>query len=129
MIFKLMKLPSDYKFGLIFGIFFLILSIFFYIKKFNGFYYVSGSTSIIFFMIALIKPSILRPINRLWMALGFFLGTIVNPIVMGVIFFLLFSPIGIIMRLFGRDVLFIKLKKKPSYWEKYNELGSLKDPF
>lgn len=66
---------------------------------------------------ALIKPSVLHPLNRLWMKLGLLLHMIVNPIVMGLLFFGTIWPTGIVMRMRGRDLL--RLKREPaanSYW-------------
>lgn len=66
---------------------------------------------------ALIRPSVLSPLNRLWMKLGLLLHTIVNPIVMGLLFYGTIWPTGIVMRMRGRDLL--RLKREPgsdSYW-------------
>ena len=75
----------------------------------------------VFFLVTLFKAEILKPLNRLWMGFGLVLGMIVSPIVMGVIFFAIFTPIGILMRLFGRDELLLQFKNKPSYWILRNE--------
>ena len=84
-------------------------------------FYILGTCSIVFFLITFFKADILRPLNKLWMSFGLFLGMIVSPIVMGAIFFIIFTPIGILMRLFGRDELLLKFKVKPSYWTNRNE--------
>jgi len=59
---------------------------------------------------------LLTPFNKLWMRLGLLLGLIISPLVIGMIFFVLFVPIGILMRLFGRDELRLKSKAGGSYW-------------
>ena len=110
------ELPSNHKFGYFFTFIFLIASIFFFFKEIKIAFYVLGTCSIAFFLITFFKAEILRPINKLWMSFGFVLGMIVNPIIMGAIFFIIFSPIGILMRLFGRDELCIRLKNNSSYW-------------
>ena len=118
---KNFELPSNRKFGYFFTFIFLIASIYFYLKEIIVVFYTSGFFCLVFFLISTLKADILRPLNKLWMNLGFILGMIVSPIVMGVIFFFIFTPIGFLMRLFGRDELLIQLKKKPTYWIKRNQ--------
>lgn len=115
------KLPSNHKFGYFFTFIFLIASLYFFFREINLAFYVLGTCSIVFFLVTLFKAEILRPLNKLWMGFGLFLGMIVSPIVMGFIFFIIFTPIGILMRLFGRDELLLKFKTKPSYWTKRND--------
>jgi len=115
------KLPSNHKFGYFFTFIFLIASLYFFFREINLAFYVLGTCSIVFFLVTLFKAEILRPLNKLWISFGLFLGMIVSPIVMGFIFFIIFTPIGILMRLFGRDELLLKFKTKPSYWTKRND--------
>ena len=113
-------LPSNKKFGYFFTFIFLITSIYFYFRENNMAFCVLGTCSIVFFLVTLFKAEILKPLNKLWMSFGLVLGMIVSPIVMGVIFFMIFTPIGILFRLFGRDELLLQFKTKPSYWTKRN---------
>ena len=115
------ELPSNKKFGYFFTFIFLCSSTYFYFEKISFVFYALGLISIIFFFITTFKADILRPLNKLWMSFGLILGLIVSPIVMGVIFFLIFTPIGILMRLFGRDELLLRFINKPSYWIKRDE--------
>lgn len=115
---KNLKLPSNRKFGYFFSIIFLIASAYFYIKEINIAFYAFLILSTVFFIITFFNADILRPLNNLWMKFGLILGMIVSPIVMGIIFFFIFTPIGILMRLFGRDELSIRLKNNSSYWNK-----------
>ena len=78
--------------------------------------YIHGSLGIIFLVITILKAELLLPLNKLWMKFGLLLSFIVGPIVMGLIFFGMFTPIAFLMRLFGRDELSIKLNHKTSYW-------------
>ena len=117
---KNIVLPSNQKFGYFFTFVFFITSIYFYFRENNMAFYVLGTCSIVFFLVTLFKAEILKPLNKLWMSFGLVLGMIVSPIVMGVIFFIIFTPIGILMRLFGRDELLLQFKAKPSYWSKRN---------
>ena len=78
--------------------------------------YFFAGVSIIFILITAFKSEALLPINFLWMRFGLLLGTIINPLILGIIFFGLITPIAIFTRLIGRDELYLKLKKKDSYW-------------
>ena len=71
---------------------------------------------VLFFLITAIIPQVLLPLNKLWMRLGLLLGMIVSPIVLGIIFFGLVTPYGVVMRMFGRDELRLKFTKKSSHW-------------
>ena len=68
--------------------------------------------SIIFLILGLINSKILTPLNRLWFKFGIFLGRIISPIIMALIFFLVVTPIGLIMRLLRKDLLNLKYNKK-----------------
>ena len=78
-------------------------------------------------------PKNLYFLNLLWMRIGIIIAIIVNPVIVGLIYFLLFFPIGIIMKLYGRDELSIKLKNKKTYWYYKNKdieiLSSFKNQF
>ena len=115
------KLPSNKKFGYFFTFIFLCFSIYFYFKEIIFVSYALGLSSLIFFVITIYKADILRSLNKLWMRFGFILGVIVSPIVMGLIFFIIFTPIGILMKLYGRDELLLRFKNEHSYWIKRNE--------
>ena len=77
----------------------------------------SLAIAIIFLILGLLNSKLLTPLNLLWFKLGLFLGSIVSPIVMGVIFFLVITPIGFFMKIIGKDLLNNKYdNKKKSYW-------------
>ena len=112
------QIPSNKKFGLLFTVIFILISSYLYYYNSNLYF------SLIFFIFASIflvltifKPSLLTFYNKLWMRFGFFLGRIVNPIVLGIIFFGLITPIAIIMKLFNRDELRIKKINRESFWK------------
>ncbi len=115
--FSEIKLPSNRKFGFFFTIIFLIISSYFFFNESYKSGYFFLLISIIFFIITILKAELLLPLNKLWMRFGFTLGLIINPIVLGIIFFLIFTPIGLIMRLFKRDELRLKIKKRDSHWK------------
>ena len=109
---------NEKNFGFVFSIFFLIISLFPLLKG-NDIRLWSLIISILFFLISLFKPQILKIPNKLWFNFGILLGKIVSPIVMGIIFFSTVTSIGLIMRLFKKDILKTKMDKKTkSYWIK-----------
>ena len=116
MSFKDIKLPSNKKFGFFFTFIFTCISIFFYLNNLIFSFYIFVALSVIFLIISIFKDNLLYPLNLGWMYLGFIIGLIVNPIVLGAIFFILITPIGIISKLFGRDELTLKKTKLKSYW-------------
>tara|TARA_B100000900_G_C20507772_1_gene686640 strand:+ start:641 stop:1054 length:414 start_codon:yes stop_codon:yes gene_type:complete len=115
--FDLIVLPSNQRFGFFFSLIFFIFTLYFLIKLkiFYSLFFLS--VFIIFTFISIFKSNLLLPLNKLWMKFGLLLSLITSPIILGVIYFLIFTPIGIIMKLFGRDELFLKPKKKYTYWQ------------
>jgi hypothetical protein len=70
-----------------------------------------------FLAVALVRPSLLHEVNRAWTKLGLLLSKIVNPVVMTVLFFLVFAPVGILLRMLGKDPLRLKLDRQlTTYW-------------
>ena len=119
--FSEIQLPSNKKFGFFFTFVFAVASAYFYNATSASWSYVFGLTSLLFLIISTVKADILLPLNKLWMRFGHLLGMIVSPIVLGIIFFGLFMPIAIVMRLSGRDELRLKFIKKPSHWIPRND--------
>jgi hypothetical protein len=115
-------LPSNRKFGSFFTILFLVAAGYFFLNKSVIASYTSITLAVAFFIATLVKANALLPLNKLWMRFGFLLGTIVSPIILGLIFFVLFTPIAFLMRLCGRDELRLKFKKKSSHWIKRDML-------
>ena len=110
------ELPSNKKFGNFFTFVFIIIASYFYFNKSLNLTYIFGVVATVFILVTILKDELLLPLNRLWMRFGLLIGMIIGPIVLGLIFFTLFSPVAIFMRLFGRDELHLKYKKKSSYW-------------
>ena len=123
------KISSNRSFGIVFFIVFLIIAL--YPLTYNGEIRVwSAITSLIFLLLGLINSKILSPLNKLWFKFGIFLGKIISPLIMGIIFFIVVTPIGLIMRLFGKDVLNLKYNKNHSYWiEKNGPKSKMKNQF
>lgn len=110
------ELPSNKKFGFFFTVVFAIATGYFYLNGTLTWVYVFAATALIFLLITIVKADALLPLNKLWMQFGLLLSKIVSPIVFGIIFFGLFTPIAILMRLWGRDELRLKFKRKTSHW-------------
>ena len=110
------KLPSNKKFGLFFCIIFLIIGSFFYVKGIEKISYTLFIISISFLIISILFSNFLKPLNRIWMSLGYFMGIIINPIILGIIFFLIITPYALIIKLIGRDELKIKKSNLNSHW-------------
>jgi hypothetical protein len=79
--------------------------------------YVLLAVAGVFLLFALVAPKVLAPLNKLWTKLGLLLGKIMAPIVLGLLLFLVVTPIGVLMRLLGKDPLRLRLDaKSKSYW-------------
>ncbi len=87
--------------------------------------------SIIFLVLGLINSKVLVPLNKYWIKLGEFLGKIIAPIVMLIIYFVIVTPIGLLLKMFQKDILNVKSDKKlNSYWiERDKDLGPMKNQF
>ena len=127
---KEIKISSNKSFGLVFFVIFIIITLWPLLNDGNIRIW-SIIVSIIFLILGLLNSKILTPFNKLWMRLGALLGIIVSPIVMGVVYFGIITPIGLIMKLFGKDVLNLKLdKNKKTYWTLKKKIPSkMKDQF
>ena len=113
------KISSNRSFGIVFFVVFLLVALY---PLINGeeLRIWSLIISIIFLILGLLNSKILTLLNKTWFKFGIFLGKIVSPLIMGIIFFLVVTPIGLIMRLLGKDVLNLKYNKSKSYWIKKN---------
>ncbi len=123
------KLPSNRKFGFFFTVIFTIAGVYFFIEGGARLAYILLTLALLFVMTAIIKADLLLPLNKLWMHFGLLLGMIVSPIVLGVIFFGLFTPIAIFMRLFGRDELRLKLCDRATHWKERHSENTQHDTF
>ena len=124
------KLPSNRNFGLVFFVFFLIIGLWPLLGT-NEIRYWSIFFSIIFFLLGITNSKLLNPLNKIWFNFGILLGKMISPLIMGIIFFLVVTPIGLIMRVFGKDILSLKHNKKnKSYWiEKNGPKSKMKNQF
>ena len=127
------KVSSNRSFGMVFTLVFLVVGIWqISAEKSLGWYFFASA--ILFFIVAITFPSLLGPFNRAWFKFGLLLGQAVNPVILGLVFFLVVTPIGVFRRLLGKDSLHLKPKPNlKSYWIDRNpqgiKLGSMTKQF
>ena len=124
------KISSNRSFGIVFFFVFLIISLWPLINE-NPLRVWSIFVAIIFLILGLINSKLLTPLNVLWFKFGKLLGSMIAPIVMGIIFFLVITPIGLIMKIFGKDLLNKRYNNKSkSYWiNREKSKGTMKQQF
>lgn len=110
-------LPSNKKFGYFFSFVFLITAIYFYYIEIIIFSYAILFLFFVFLFLTIFKPNLLLPLNKLWINFGLLLSYIVSPIILGAIYFVIFTPTALITKLVGRDELNLKFTKKGSNWK------------
>ena len=110
-----MKKSSSKSFGYLFFGVFLALAVWVYVKNQNLNFWLIG-TSLVFLVLTLIKSKLLDVLNDLWINFGELLGKIIAPIVMSIVFFLIMTPIGLILKIVKKDLLKLKFNNDKSYW-------------
>jgi len=121
---------TEKSFGIVFFIVFLIFAL--YPLSASGVVHIWAlAVSFIFLLCAFLRPKVLILPNKLWFKLGVLLGSIIAPIFMLLVYFITVMPIGIIMRLLGKDLLHPKLdKNSKSYWiDRQGPVGTMKNQF
>ena len=120
---------SNKNFGIVFFIVFLLIAVWPLIDG-QSLRVWSLIVSLIFLVLGLLNSKLLNPLNLAWVKFGKILGKVVAPIVLGVIYFIIVTPIGLFLRLFGKDLLQIKFSKNNSYWIKREKnIGPMKRQF
>ena len=114
---KEVQIGSNRSFGIVFFLVFLIISLYPYLNQ-NDIRIWSLILSIIFLILGLLNSKILSPLNKLWFKFGLLLAKIISPIVMGIIFFFVVTPIGLLMRCLRKDILNLKYNNNNTYWSK-----------
>jgi len=124
------KISSNRSFGIVFFVVFLFIALY-PITYSEDIRIWSLIISFIFIILALLNSKILTPLNKSWFKFGVILGKIISPIIMGIIFFLVVTPIGLIMKVLGKDLLRLKYNKKDNtYWiEKNGPKSKMKNQF
>ncbi|MGH6908056.1 MAG: SxtJ family membrane protein [Methylococcales bacterium] len=112
------KAPAERSFGITFAVVFALLAAFtFWHRGATSTFYTVLTVSAVFAGVTWLAPRLLRPLNLIWLKFGLLLHKVVNPVIMGLLFFGVFTPMGVVMRAFGVDLL--RLKRKPvteTYW-------------
>ena len=121
---------SNRSFGIIFFIVFLMIGFYPFLKQ-EDLRVWALVISFVFLILGILDSKILKPLNKIWFKFGLFLGKIISPLIMGLIFFLVVTPIGVFMRILGKDLINLKYKKyKKSYWiEKTGPNSKMKNQF
>ncbi len=114
---------TNKSFGIIFFIVFFLIGIYpvFFEENIRIW---SILISLVFLILGIFNSKILTPLNKIWFKFGILLGKIISPLIMAIIFFLVVTPIGIIMRVLGKDLLNLKKNTEDSYWIKKTDLKS-----
>ena len=120
---KNLNLPSNKKFGFFFSFLFTVFSIYFFSINNRILFSIFLILSLTLITISITKPALLHPLNKSWMYLGYLMGKLISPIILGIIFFLIFVPIGTIMHILGRDELKLKMKNLKSNWKYRSRAG------
>ena len=121
---------SNRSFGLLFFVVFLILGLW-PIRNFNTVNYYFIFFSLVFLILGLNNSKILTPLNKYWIKFGEILGIVIAPIIMAFVYFAILTPISLIVRLLGKDLIGLKFSKnKKTYWiKRKNKIISMKKQF
>ena len=123
------KIASNRSFGIVFFVVFLLIG-FWPILSGNELRILSILISLIFLILGILNSKVLTPLNKAWFRFGVFLGNFVSPIIMGIIFFLVVTPIGLLMKLLGKDLINLKKNNEKTYWIQRNKIkSSMKNQF
>jgi hypothetical protein len=119
---------NNITFGILFFIFFLIIGLY-PLKSDEVVRTWSVMLSLVFLIITIINPNLFTFLNKLWINFGILLGKIISPIVMGIVFFFVITPIGVLLRILKKDVMGLK-RESSSYWiNRKDKLQSMKKQF
>tara|TARA_Y100000389_G_C17034081_1_gene304856 strand:- start:84 stop:467 length:384 start_codon:yes stop_codon:yes gene_type:complete len=123
------KISSNRNFGIVFFVVFILIGLYPLINQ-NEIKTWAILISLIFLVLGLLNSKILNPLNKIWFEFGILLGKVISPLIMGVIFFLVVTPTGMLMRLLNKDLLKLKFNNKSTYWvEKKGPKSKMKNQF
>ena len=123
------KIGSNRSFGIVFFVVFLSIGLWPILTD-NQLRIWSIVISLIFLILGVFNSKILTPLNKVWFRFGIFLGNFVAPIIMGIVFFLVVTPTGLIMKLFRKDLIDLRKNNSDTYWiEKKDIKSSMKNQF
>ena len=123
------KIGSNKMFGIVFSVIFFIIAIYPILNN-DSVRIWSLVISLIFLILGLTNSKLLSALNKIWFKFGLILSKVVSPIIMGVIFFLVVTPIGVLMKILKKDLLNLKFNHNNSYWiEKNDPQSTMKNQF
>ena len=123
------KIGSNKMFGIVFSVIFFIIAIYPILNN-DSVRIWSLVISLIFLILGLTNSKLLSALNKIWFKFGLILSKVVSPIIMGVIFFLVVTPIGVLMKILKKDLLNLKFNNNNSYWiEKNDPQSTMKNQF
>ena len=126
---KNIKISSNRSFGFVFFVVFFVISLWPILSE-NEIRIWSLILSVIFLILGILNSKILTPLNKAWFRFGIFLGNFIAPIVMGIVFFLVVTPTGILTKLFKKDLINLKKNNDKTYWvEKKETISNMKNQF
>ena len=127
--YKNIKIGSNRSFGIVFFVVFLVIGLWPILTD-NQLRIWSIVISLIFLILGIFNSKILTPLNKVWFRFGIFLGNFVAPIIMGIVFFLVVTPTGLIMKLFRKDLINLRKNNSHTYWiKKKDTKSSMKNQF
>ncbi len=127
--YKDIKIGSNRSFGVVFFVVFLLIGLW-PILKGNELRIWAIVISLIFLILGILNSEILTTFNKVWFRFGIFLGNFISPIIMGIVFFLVVTPTGLIMKLFRKDLINLRKNNSSTYWiEKKDIKSSMKNQF
>jgi|TARA_B100001964_G_C13849183_1_gene429393 hypothetical protein len=126
---KDIKTSSNRSFGFVFFVVFFLIAIYPLLNEGN-FRFWSLIIAIIFLILGILNSKILTPLNKIWIKFGLFLGSIISPIIMSIIFFFVVTPISFVMKVLGKDILNLKRNNNNTYWiDKSGPKSKMKNQF
>ncbi len=124
-----LKIGSNKSFGIVFFFVFLIIAVYPIINN-EDIRIWSLIISLVFLVLGILDSKLLNPLNKIWFKFGILLGKAISPLIMGLIFFFVVTPIGLIMKLFGKDLINLKFHSKDTYWiDKNGPKSKMKNQF
>tara|TARA_B100000575_G_C22515056_1_gene334732 strand:- start:27 stop:395 length:369 start_codon:yes stop_codon:yes gene_type:complete len=122
-------MSTNKSFGIVFFIVFIIIALYPLLNQGNLRIW-SLIISFLFLILGLLNSKILTPFNKLWFKFGIILGKVFSPLIMGIIFFFVVTPIALLMKIMKKDLLNLKFHSKKTYWiEKTDSESSMKNQF
>ena len=120
---------SNRSFGLLFFIVFLTIGLW-PLKNGDNLNLYFSITSLIFLILGLLNSKLLSPLNKIWIKFGEILGIIIAPIIMFLVYFVILTPVSLVVRVFGKDLLGLKfINKQQTYWINRKKMGSMRKQF